>query len=102
MSDSCPENVCTQFPVLMSHTFAVESHAPDTKMFLSGEREMAMTSPVWSAKSIAFTPVSMSHNLQVVSPDEERIWLSLRNRQQDKYPLWPSSSFDTLMPPIFY
>lgn len=36
ISDSCPTNVWTHLPFLISQTFAVASQAPETKMFLSG------------------------------------------------------------------
>lgn len=32
---------------------------------------------------------------QVMSPLDVTIWLSSRNRQQDKYPVWPGNSLDT-------
>lgn len=40
ISDSWPVNVCTALPVLMSHTLAVASHAPDTKTLAFGARDM--------------------------------------------------------------
>ena len=41
-----------------------------------------ITSPVWSLNSTTRTPASISHNMQVMSPEEVTIWRSLRKRQQ--------------------
>jgi hypothetical protein len=40
ISDSWPVNVCTALPVLMSHTFAVASQAPDTNRLAFGASDM--------------------------------------------------------------
>jgi hypothetical protein len=37
MSDSCPTNVWTAFPVRISHTLAVASQAPETNTFWFGD-----------------------------------------------------------------
>ena len=66
-------------------TLAEASHAPDTKVLWSGLRERNMTSPVWPAYIVICWPVSTSQVAQVMSPLLVTIWLSPRNRQQDRY-----------------
>lgn len=94
-------------------TFAEASHAPETKVRISGERERDMTSPVWPVYVVHCCPVSMSQSAlkklkrevavtwlqmfrgmmlvksthQVMSPLLVTIWLSSRNRQQLRYPV---------------
>lgn len=59
--------------------------APETKTFwLVGLMLMDMTSPRWSANSVTLEPVSISHSIQVMSPDEVRMRRSLMKRQQDR------------------
>ena len=43
-------------------TFAEASHAPETKVRISGERERDMTSPVWPVYVVHCCPVSMSQS----------------------------------------
>lgn len=62
MSDSCPGKVCLQQPSRMSHNLAEASHAPDTKVRMSGERLKDITSPVCPRKEVTCWPVSISHN----------------------------------------
>ena len=42
-------------------TLADASHAPETKVFWSGDKERDMTSPVWPPNDVTCCPVSMSH-----------------------------------------
>ena len=39
ISDSWPENVCVAFPLRISQSLAVASHAPDTKTFWLGPKD---------------------------------------------------------------
>src|SRR5277367_6322636 len=96
ISDSCPAKVCTALPARMSQSFANASQAPETKVLLFvGLMLMLMTSPKWSANSVTLAPVSRSHFIQVMSPDEVRMARSLINRQQERYPECPESSLAT-------
>lgn len=61
MSLSWPGKVCLQDPSRMSHNFALASHAPDTKVRVSGARDKDITSPVCPMKDVHCCPVSMSH-----------------------------------------
>lgn len=84
ISDSWPVKVWTQRPVLISQILAVASQAADTKMFLSGLKERLITSPLWSENSNVFIPASISHSMQVISPDDEIICRSEINLQHDR------------------
>ena len=42
-------------------TLAEASHAPDTNVRMSGDRERDMTSPVCPVNDVVCCPVSMSH-----------------------------------------
>lgn len=67
-------------------------HLPDTNVRISGDRDSDITSPVCPKKEATCCPVSISHRAQDMSPELVTIWLSSRNRQQDKYPVCPGSS----------
>ena len=88
MSDSWPAKVRTALPcALMSQTLAKASQAPDTKIDgVPGEAEIDMTSPLWSWKVQKLVPASTSHNMQVMSPEEVRIFSPSgpRKRQQER------------------
>jgi len=45
----------------MSHNFALASHAPDTKVRVSGANDRDITSPVCPMNEVHCWPVSMSH-----------------------------------------
>ena len=62
MSDSCPPNVCRHIPSLRSHNFAVASHAPEIKVFLSSVKDKDMTSPVCPVNARVCIPVSISQS----------------------------------------
>ena len=52
MSGSWPQKVWQYLGLWVSHSWAVASHAPETKAAVlppSGEIEMDITSPLWSA-----------------------------------------------------
>ena len=87
MSDSCPLKVRQLPGSLMSHTLARASHAPETKTRpLSGIGAIDMTSPLWSSKVLVCWPVSTSHSMQVISPEEVRMVLPFwpRKRQHER------------------
>src|ERR1700675_4445617 len=100
MSDSWPAKVWTALPARISHSLAKASQAPETKVFwLVGLMLMLITSPRWSANSVTFDPVSTSHFIQVISPEEVKMLRSLMNRQQERYPECPDSSRATRVGP---
>ena len=88
ISDSWPVNVCVgHASLLMSQILAAASHAPETKMFFFGAIEMLITSPLCPfipPYCFFCWPVSTSHSMQLMSPDEVRIVASSRKRQQER------------------
>lgn len=42
-------------------TLAEASHAPDTNVLMSGDKDKLITSPVWPVKAVVCWPVSISH-----------------------------------------
>lgn len=60
MSLSCPGKVCLHAPSRTSQSFALASHAPETKERPSGARDRDITSPVWPRNEVHCCPVSMS------------------------------------------
>lgn len=68
----------------MSQILEVASQAPETNMFLSGERDRDMTSPVWSLNSSDLMPASISHSMQDMSPELVMICRSEMKRQQER------------------
>ena len=68
-------------------TLAVASHAPETKILtLIGEGEIDITSPLWSEYCCSFWPLSTSHSMHVISPEEVRILFPFEEmkRQQER------------------
>lgn len=61
MSLSWPGKVCLQHPSRISHSFALASHAPDTKVRESGASDRDITSPLCPRNDVHCWPVSMSH-----------------------------------------
>merc|ERR1711988_1172382 len=69
----------------MSQILAVASQAPDMKTLGSpGLRETLMTSPLWSLNCDLREDVSMSHSMQLISPDDVISDLSSKKRQEER------------------
>mmetsp|Transcript_23427 Transcript_23427/g.52025 ORF Transcript_23427/g.52025 Transcript_23427/m.52025 type:complete len:217 (+) Transcript_23427:172-822(+) len=94
MSLSCPLRVIVHRPVRMSQTLARLSQLPDTNIFGStdGSTESDITSPSCSLKVTLACPNSISHSMQVWSPEAVRMPFSPTKRQQLRYPSCAASS----------
>lgn len=61
ISLSWPGKVCLHDPSRISQSLALASHAPETKVRISGANDRDITSPVWPRNEVHCWPVSISH-----------------------------------------
>lgn len=88
ISLSCPGNVCLHCPSRISHNLAEASHAPETNALQCGDKDNAITSPVWPKNDVHCWPVSMSHKPHDMSPELVTIcrWRRRERRELSKHP----------------